>query len=289
MSVLGSALERPLAFHRSLVGPCGSIYAAILMSQAIYWSNRTDADKMGWFYKTAKEWEVETALTADQQVTARKLLVARGMLEEERRGLPYQLYYRVNMDAVEAGYRESANPDRQDPGQWIGKIPETLETTTETTTETTKSSRSPKQDLVDFETWYRAYPRKVGRGDAAKAWRQTKKDRPSIAELLAALEIQAASSKWSDKTYIPHPTSYLRALRWQDDLTLYQPAKTEPAPNPRLAAPVPIRDPIRKTRRLSGLVMAGPVGPLHENLTEDEWNARSAELGLGPWPEGEPE
>jgi hypothetical protein len=288
-SLLASALDRPIAFHRSLVGPCGSIYAAILLGQAIYWTNRLEGDKGGWFYKTAKEWEDETALTTDQQATARKLLVARGLLEEKRQGLPCQLYFRVNLEAVETSFRESTNLDGEDPGNQSGKIPETLETTTETTTETTKCSLASKaEELADFERRYAAYPKKLARGDALKAWKQTAKQRPPTDELLVIVAFQAASTKWADKQYIPYPASYLRGQRWQDDLSLYLPAG---AKGPvEIAANQPPRPAlIRKSRRPSGLVLCGPVGPLHEHLTESEWLERTAELSLGPWPEGDPE
>jgi hypothetical protein len=47
-------LDRPIAFHRCLVRVTKSVAAALMLSQAIYWSNRTK-DPDGWFWKTAED------------------------------------------------------------------------------------------------------------------------------------------------------------------------------------------------------------------------------------------
>ena len=55
-------LDRPIAFHRCLVEPCGGITAALLLGQALYWSKRPN-DPKGWFWKIQREWEQETGLS----------------------------------------------------------------------------------------------------------------------------------------------------------------------------------------------------------------------------------
>jgi len=94
-----SIFDRPIAFHRPLVTITGSITAALMLSQAIYWSRRTTEDD-GWFYKTMAEWEEETGMTRREQETARAKLRELGFIEEERRGMPAQLHYRVNEEAI---------------------------------------------------------------------------------------------------------------------------------------------------------------------------------------------
>lgn len=93
--------QRPIAFQRSYVRVGGSINAALMLSQAMHWA-RTDVAirRGGWFYKTSREWEAETGLTRREQETARKKLKERGLLEEELRGIPAKLYYRVNLDRL---------------------------------------------------------------------------------------------------------------------------------------------------------------------------------------------
>jgi hypothetical protein len=92
-------LQRPIAYHRALASIGGGALAGLFLSQAWYWSGRTD-DADGWFYKTRDEWTEETGLTRDEQETARKRLRSRQLLEEKRAGVPARLYFRVRVDAL---------------------------------------------------------------------------------------------------------------------------------------------------------------------------------------------
>jgi hypothetical protein len=63
-----------------------------------------------------------------------------------------------------------------------------------------------------FETWWQAYPRKVAKGTAAKAYAKalTLTDADT---LLGALD-----REWGTRKYIPHPTTWLNAQRWLDEI-----------------------------------------------------------------------
>ena len=93
---LPQLLDRPIAYHRIFAHVCGDPIAAIFLSQAFFWSPRTK-DEEGWFYKTQAQWFDETGLTRRHQETARKKLVAFGILQEVRRGIPAQLYFRLDL------------------------------------------------------------------------------------------------------------------------------------------------------------------------------------------------
>jgi len=69
---------------------------------------------------------------------------------------------------------------------------------------------------ADFVKFWAAYPRKVGKADALRAW---KRHRPPIEQVLAALKWQVASDSWTENggEFIPHPASYLNAGRWEDE------------------------------------------------------------------------
>lgn len=95
---IDALLDRPIAFHPAFVAITGSITAALMLSQAWYWKDRT-ADPAGWFYKTQREWQEETGLTRYEQETARRVLKDRGLLEEKT-APPYRLYFRVDKLAV---------------------------------------------------------------------------------------------------------------------------------------------------------------------------------------------
>jgi len=65
----------------------------------------------------------------------------------------------------------------------------------------------------DFETFYSAYPRKVSRANAERAW---KKQKCVLSEVMPALEKQ--KKLWNDPQFIPHPASWLNGRRWEDEL-----------------------------------------------------------------------
>lgn len=94
--VLDAYSDRPIAFNRHYVTIGCGITGALMLSQAVYWSKRTK-DKDGWFYKTQAEWELETGLTRREQDTARSRLESLGVLYVERRGIPAQLFYKVDV------------------------------------------------------------------------------------------------------------------------------------------------------------------------------------------------
>lgn len=79
-----------------------------------------------------------------------------------------------------------------------------------------------------FLEFWRAYPRKVGKGAAWRAWRTS---RPDTDAVLAALKWQAASESWAKEggRYIPHPATYLNQRRWEDEpVGASQPAQQKP-------------------------------------------------------------
>jgi len=74
-------------------------------------------------------------------------------------------------------------------------------------------------DELGFEEFWKLYPKKVAKGDARKAWNQTSKIRPSIAELIKKLYAARASKQWlkDDGDFIPYPATWLRQERWDDE------------------------------------------------------------------------
>lgn len=169
MSNIATYLDRPIAFQRVFVALGAGITGALLLSQAVYWSRRSGNDT-GWFFKTQAEWEEETGLRRAEQETARKRLLTLGVMDEDRKGIPAKLYYRVNFEKLEqllsprltskqdcgipankdaansqTGSLESGAPDCGIPANRIAKKSQTKlrKTTTETTAETTADISSP--------------------------------------------------------------------------------------------------------------------------------------------------
>lgn len=103
MGSLIQLLDRPIAYQPSFaqlragkvkVGPVG----AVLLSQFVYWHNRMDG---AWLYKTRDQIAQETGLSRDEQETARKRLVAIGVLDEQLRGVPATMHFKINVECLE--------------------------------------------------------------------------------------------------------------------------------------------------------------------------------------------
>lgn len=100
-SHLKTLLGRSIAFRPVLAELTESLTAGLLLSQATYWATRTK-DPNGWFYKTQADWCAETGLTRAEQAKARAQLRRFAFWQEQRRGVPATLYYRVDLPLLTA-------------------------------------------------------------------------------------------------------------------------------------------------------------------------------------------
>lgn len=85
---------------------------------------------------------------------------------------------------------------------------------TETETETEHPPLPPKGG---FDRFWTAYPRKVGKGAAEKAFSKAKIN-GHLADILSALDRQKQSEQWQRDggQFIPHPATWLNQRRWED-------------------------------------------------------------------------
>ena len=68
----------------------------------------------------------------------------------------------------------------------------------------------------DFAAWWALYPRKVGKGQAMKAYTAARKKATAEA-LTAAVEIQGPLLMARGSQYCPHPATWLNGERWRDE------------------------------------------------------------------------
>lgn len=76
-----------------------------------------------------------------------------------------------------------------------------------------------------FEEFWDAYPRKVGKEAARKAWKKIRPNQSLQRRILDAVEAAKQSKEWQKDNgqYIPHPATWLNQGRWDDELTPYEP------------------------------------------------------------------
>lgn len=72
--------------------------------------------------------------------------------------------------------------------------------------------------LDQFDTFWKNFPRKVGKGDARKAFATAIK-KTSLDVMLDALRWQTTQPAWTKDggVFIPYPATWLRAERWEDE------------------------------------------------------------------------
>lgn len=111
---------------------------------------------------------------------------------------------------------------------------------------------------AEFEAFWAAYPKRVAKGAAFRAWkRQTAHQ--NLDAILAATEAQKTTRQWQTENgrYIPHPATWLNGRRWEDP-----PPDTQKAPRRRKEAHV------------------APGHPCRDRTPGDHW---TAEDGTAHW------
>ena len=91
-----------------------------------------------------------------------------------------------------------------------------------------------REDL-DFETFWKAYPKKEGKKDARKAFVKIR-DVP-VGTMVAAIEAQKQTRKWQEDggRYIPNPATWLNRGEWENETTIEITPAPQQSSNPFLA------------------------------------------------------
>ena len=79
--------------------------------------------------------------------------------------------------------------------------------------------------MDDFQEFWNVWPKRCAKADARKAWAQTKDIRPELTNLLNAVKAACKTEAWMKDggKYIPHPATWLRGERWDDELEVTLP------------------------------------------------------------------
>jgi hypothetical protein len=181
----------------------------------------------GWqFYESAlvresKDGKDSVGSGLDELVSAGWLLRSGGRADDTGRFTAYDYELLVRRD----GLSVAGNPLRETRD---GK-PATNNTDPSNTDKPINTPKAPKgAELVNgaFEDFWKAYPNKVGKPAALRAFVRAKPDQSA---LLLGLDRWRHSEQWKkDKgRFIPHPTTFLNQRRWEDSPTSAEPPKTD--------------------------------------------------------------
>jgi hypothetical protein len=70
----------------------------------------------------------------------------------------------------------------------------------------------------EFEQFWLAYPKKVGKKDALQAWKRAK-DKPPLVDMVQAIDKARQGEQWTKENgqFIPNPSTWLNQGRWADE------------------------------------------------------------------------
>jgi hypothetical protein len=128
-TVLRALGSRPIAYHPAIAKALGSVNAALVVCQLLYWDGKGSLED-GWIVKTNAEFQDELGMTEHELETARRKCREAGVLTFERKGMPARGHYQLDLDALldllvaRSSEAESAQLDRRNaPDQSAGKRP----------------------------------------------------------------------------------------------------------------------------------------------------------------------
>lgn len=82
----------------------------------------------------------------------------------------------------------------------------------------TDLTRTDTKEEIGFASFWSAYPKKVAKPAALKAFKSAKVKGEELAAMLADIAARAASDDWQKEggKYVPNPATYLNQRRWED-------------------------------------------------------------------------
>lgn len=92
-----------------------------------------------------------------------------------------------------------------------------------------ENTAPPTGDALLFPEFWSAYPKKVNKKDAQKAWMKAMKAKVTFKEIMVGLEKWKASSQWNKDggEFIPHAATWLNKEKWNDEVKTGVTSKTD--------------------------------------------------------------
>ena len=102
-------IGQAVAYYPNLTKKLGNVNASILLSQFIYWHDKTE-HPLG-VYKTQDEIKAETGLSRKEQETGRKVLRELGLITETYKRTEHKLYFLFHPEAFDEWFNNEAMPE----------------------------------------------------------------------------------------------------------------------------------------------------------------------------------
>ena len=102
-------IGQAVAYYPNLTKKLGNVNASILLSQFIYWHDKTE-HPLG-VYKTQSEIQAETGLSRKEQETGRKVLRELGLITETYKRTEHKLYFLFHPNVFDEWFENEAMPE----------------------------------------------------------------------------------------------------------------------------------------------------------------------------------
>ena len=155
-------IGQAVAYYPNLTKKLGNVNASILLSQFIYWHDKTE-HPLG-VYKTQDEIKAETGLSRKEQETGRKVLRELGLITETYKRTEHKLYFLFHPNVFDEWFENEAMPESDIreckkvtlpmPESDIPPMPESdIRYLHKSTNENTQESHAPAQNSeIDLST-----------------------------------------------------------------------------------------------------------------------------------------
>lgn len=82
-----------------------------------------------------------------------------------------------------------------------------------------RKERNTRRVILGFDSFWSAYPRKVGKADAEKSFAKLNPDEHLLGVILAAVQRATTRDQWRKDggQFIPHPATWLNRRGWEDE------------------------------------------------------------------------
>lgn len=127
----------------------------------------------------------------------------------------------LDLDDLEATFRDHARDENRRAKNWNSAFTAWIKKRIELV--------AVDRSTADFDAFWAAYPRKVGKGAARTAWTKALR-KTDVQTLIHAAQALRDDPNLPEQTFIPHPTTWLNEERWEDSPL---PARSTRSADPR--------------------------------------------------------
>lgn len=155
-------------------------------------------------------------LSDDELAKTKELFLSKGFIDEDWNLTNWEKRQYVSDSSTER-VRKHRDKKKEEVKQDETLQKQHSNGTEQNRTEQKQTKKSESYDSL-FDSFYQAYPKKVGKPAALKAFAKCKPDESLLQTMLDAIERQSQSEQWQTNNgqYIPNPATWLNQERWDD-------------------------------------------------------------------------